>query len=173
MIAVPFLGLIGAIFEAGMVYFNSAQLQTVTELASRSILTNTATAGMTYQQFIENSVCSWQKSGVVNAGTLSKAFDCSKIIVSVTSPTGWGTAGVGGSFYLTPQPRNAVVALPAPGQVAVVQIAYPMTPVAAILTGGAFTGQTITRNTNGEIMYNSKLTDMLVGVYAFRVEPSS
>lgn len=171
MIAVPFLGLLGAIFEAGMVHFNSAQLQTVTELASRSIQTNTATAGMTYQQFIDNSVCSWQKSGVVNAGTLSKAFDCSKIIVTITSPSGWGSASVGGSFYLTPPSRNSVIALPATQQIAVVQIAYPMTPVAAILSGGALTGQTITRNTKGEIMFNSALTDMLVGVYAFRVEP--
>jgi Flp pilus assembly protein TadG len=36
MISVPLLGLIGAIFESGMVYFNSAQLQTVTELAISS-----------------------------------------------------------------------------------------------------------------------------------------
>jgi Flp pilus assembly protein TadG len=171
MISVPFLGLIGAIFEAGMVFFNSAQLQTVTELASRSILTHTAAAGITYQQFIDNSVCSWKATGVVNKGTLSKAFDCSQVIVDISSPIGWSTATVDKTIYLTPKPRSSAINLPAPGQIAVVRIAYPMTPAAAILTGGAFSGMTITRNTKGQIMYNGQLTDMLLGVFAFRVEP--
>jgi hypothetical protein len=171
MISVPFLGLIGAIFEAGMVFFNSAQLQTVTELASRQILTHSATQGIIYQQFIENSVCSWQTSGVVNKGTLSKAFDCSKIIVDISSPIGWSTADVGKGIYITPQPRSSAINLPPQGQIAVVRIAYPMTPAAAILTGGAFSGMTISRNTKGQIMYDGQLTDMLFGVFAFRVEP--
>jgi len=171
MISVPFLGLIGAIFEAGMVFFNSAQLQTVTELASRSILTHTATAGITYQQFIDNSICSWQATGVVNKGTLSKAFDCSKVMVDISSPSGWSVANVGKGFYINPAPRSAAISLPPSGQIAVVRIAYPMSPAAAILTGGAFSGMTITRNTQGQIMYNGQLTDMLLGVVAFRVEP--
>jgi Flp pilus assembly protein TadG len=171
MISVPFLGLIGAIFEAGMVFFNSAQLQTVTELASRSILTHSASAGMTYGQFIDNNVCTWQAQGVVVKGTLSKAFDCSKVIVDISSPTGWSVANVGNGIYVNPAPRSSVISLPAPGQIAVVRIAYPMTPAAAILTGGAFSGMTITRNTKGQTMYNGQLTDMLLGVVAFRVEP--
>lgn len=171
MISVPLIGLIGAIFEAGMVFFNSSQLQIVAELSSRSILTHTVSSGITYQQFVENSVCSWKTTGVVNKGTLSKAFDCDKIMVDISSPLGWGVANVGNGFYLNPQPRSAAISLPAPGQIAIVRIAYPMSPASAILTGGAFSGMTISATHAGKTMYNGQYTDMLLGVVAFRVEP--
>lgn len=165
MVAVPLIGLIGAIFESGMVYFNNAQLQTVTEIASRALLTNNGVAGQTYQQFIDSSVCTWQNGGVVAKGTLSKAFDCSKIMVDISSPTSWSSADASNDFTSSPPSRSQVITLPASGQIAVVRIAYPMPVLAAILTGGAFTGQTISHVATGQ-------TQMLLGVSAFRVEPS-
>jgi Flp pilus assembly protein TadG len=166
MVAVPLIGLIGAIFESGMVYFNNAQLQTVTEIASRALLTNNGVAGQTYQQFIDSSVCTWLNGGgVVAKGTLSKAFDCSKIMVSISSPSSWSSANSTNDFTASPPSRSDVITLPASGQIAVVRIAYPMPVLAAILTGGAFAGQTIGHVATGQ-------TQMLLGVSAFRVEPS-
>jgi Flp pilus assembly protein TadG len=168
MVSVPLLGLIGAIFESGMVYFNNAQLQTVTEIASRALLTNNGKAGQTYQQFINQSVCTWQSSGgnVVAKGTLSTAFDCSKIMVDISSPASWSLADATNDLTATLHPGNEVINLPASGQIAVVRIAYPMPVLAAILTGGAFAGQTI-----GHVATTGQ-TQMLLGVSAFRVEPS-
>jgi Flp pilus assembly protein TadG len=172
MVLVPLLGLIAAIFEAGMVYFNNAQLQTVTEIASRALLTNTAVAGQTYQQFIDENICTWQKTGVVAKGTLSKSFDCSKIMVDIQSPSNWSGADTANNFYSSPKAGTDVISLPASGQIAVVRVAYPMSVLATILTGGVLSGQTIGRSTAGQVQYNGAATHMLFGVYAFRVEPS-
>ena len=113
MIAVPFLGLLGAIFEAGMVYFNSAQLQTVTELASRSIQTNTATAGndlptVHRQQRMQLAKeRRRQRRHSVQGVRLFKNHSLNHLSYRL------GLAGVGGSFYLTPPSRNSVITLPA------------------------------------------------------------
>jgi Flp pilus assembly protein TadG len=172
MIAVPLFGLISAIFENGMVYYNNAQLQTVTEIASRALLTNNGTAGQTYQDFVDKNVCTWQKTGVVTKGTLSTSFDCSKVMVDIRSPATWSAADATNDFYASAPARTAVISLPAAGQIAVVRIAYPMPVLATILTGGIFTGQTISRSTAGQVQFNGASSHILLGAYAFRVEPA-
>lgn len=171
MISVPFLGLIGAILETGSVYFRNAQLQMATETASRAVLTHTTTAGLTYQQFINNYVCTWQTSGVVKPGTLSTMFDCSKLLVDIRSPIGWSTSNTGNDIYGTPNPGNTVINMPEPGQIAIVRIVYPMPVLAGFLGGGVFTGQTISQIRAGQVTYNNAWTHMLLGIAAFRVEP--
>lgn len=169
MIAVPFLGLIGAIFETGSVYFRTAQLQMATESASRVILTRSTAVGLTYKQFIEQNVCTWKASGVVKPGTLSKMFDCDKLLVDVSSPVGWSTANTNNTF--TPAPITNAITMPGAGQVAVVRIVYPMNVISGFLGGGAFTGQTMGQIRNGQTVYSGKWSYMLMGISAFRVEP--
>jgi Flp pilus assembly protein TadG len=171
MISVPFLGLIGAIFETGTIYFRTAQLQMATETASRAVLTHSTAAGLTYKQFIDQSVCTWQSSGTVKPGTLSTMFDCSKIMVDIRSPTNWGIADTGNNFYNTPNPTSQVINMPAPGQIAIVRIAYPMTAISSILGGSVFKGTTFGPVRSGQVQYNSAWTTMLMGIAAFRVEP--
>ncbi len=171
MISVPFLGLIGAIFETGTIYFRTAQLQMATETASRSVLTHSTAAGLTYKQFIDQNVCTWQTSGSVKPGTLSRMFDCSKIMVDIRSPLTWGVADTGNNFYNSPNPTSAVITMPAPGQIAIVRIAYPMTAIASILGGSVFAGTTFGPIRSGQVQYNSAWTTMLMGIAAFRVEP--
>ncbi|WP_442756779.1 TadE/TadG family type IV pilus assembly protein [Methylocystis sp. JAN1] len=171
MISVPFLGLLGAIFETGSIYFRTAQLQMATETASRAVLTHSAASGMTYQQFIDNNVCTWQASGKVKLGTLSTMFDCSKLLVDIRSPPSWGAADTGNSFYSTPNARSSVINMPAAGQIAIVRIVYPMTVIFGMLGGGVFTGNTIGQIRAGQTQYNSAWTYMLMGIAAFRVEP--
>jgi len=171
MISVPFLGLIGAIFETGTVYFRTAQLQMATETASRAVLTHSTAAGLTYQQFVDNNVCTWQASGVVKPGTLSTMFDCSKLLVDVRSPANWGTADTGNSFYNTPNAGSSAIIMPTPGQIAIVRIVYPMTVLSGILGGGVFKGNTYGQIRAGQTQYNSAWTYMLMGIAAFRVEP--
>ena len=45
MIGVPFLGLLCAIFQTALIYFEAAQLQEATQIGSRAILTQSAAAG--------------------------------------------------------------------------------------------------------------------------------
>ncbi|WP_018265751.1 TadE/TadG family type IV pilus assembly protein [Methylosinus sp. LW4] len=174
MVLVPMLGLLGAIFETGIVYFKSQQLQVTTIHASRAVLTHSL-ANMTYQNFIDKYVCTWQASGVVAAGTLSTSFDCSKILVDIAdvgNGSGWSSASTSNSFYSSPPAASSTITMPASGHVAVVRIVYPMPAVTAILTGGILTGITLGKTTGGEVTYNSRWTHLLFGVAAFRVEPT-
>lgn len=173
MVSVPLFGLIGAIFEVGLVYLRSEQLQNVTQNASRAVLTHSV-SNMTYQNFIENHVCTWQSSGTVAPGTLSKSFDCSKLLVDVSNPSSWAGAGTSNSFYTSPNALGSTIAMPAAGSIAVVRIVYPMPMVSAILTGGILKGMTLGngKTANGWITsYNGVWSHMLLGVAAFRVEP--
>lgn len=171
MIAVPFLGLIGAIFETGAIYFRTAQLQMATETASRSVLTHSTAANLTYKQFVDQNICTWKSQGVVKPGTLSTMFDCDKILVDVSNPGTWSAASVSNGIYTSPNPGSTVIAMPAAGQIAVVRIVYPMTVISGFLGGGAFTGQSYGQIRVGQVSYNSKWTYMLMGISAFRVEP--
>jgi Flp pilus assembly protein TadG len=171
MVSVPLLGLISAIFETGLVYFKSQQLQLVTQNASRAVLTHSA-ANMTYQTFIDTHVCTWQSSGTVAPGTLSKMFDCSKLMVDIRSPANWGAANTSNDFYTSPNSLGSTITMPAANSIAVVRIAYPLSAIASILTGGILKGMTLGRLTQGQVSYNGSWTHMLLGVYAFRVEPS-
>jgi Flp pilus assembly protein TadG len=165
MIAVPFFGLIGAVFETGAVYFKTAQLQHVTESVSRNVLTNSLTVSMTNNQFRDTYVCP----------KLGALFTCSNIMIDISSPASWGAANTANDFYSTYTSSNkgaASIAIPGQGQIAVVRIAYPMPQLMAILSGGAFAGQTIAQTHAGQVQYNSSWNHMLLGVFAFRVEPN-
>jgi Flp pilus assembly protein TadG len=172
MISVPFIGLIGAIFETGMTYFRTAQLQMATESASRAVLTHSTAAGLTYQQFVDQYVCTWQASGTVKSGTLSTMFDCSKLMVSIDSPTSWDTAASGyTSNTFTAAPRTQTIAMPAAGKIAIVRVVYPATVIMGFLGGSVFKNAGITPITSGQTQYNNAWTYMLLGIAAFRVEP--
>jgi Flp pilus assembly protein TadG len=170
MISVPFIGLIGAIFETGMAYFRTAQLQMATETASRAVLTHSTAAGLTYQQFINQNVCTWQSTGTVKPGTLGTMFDCSKLLVDITSPSSWNTTTDLSSF--TAGAAGSVIAMPTSGNIGLVRIVYPMTMVMGILSGATVGGVGITKITAGPNNNNfSSQTYALVGIAAFRVEP--
>jgi Flp pilus assembly protein TadG len=163
IIAVPFLGLLAAIFETGFVFFENAQLQEVTETASRTLLTNAASSGMTYNTFLTQNVCP----------KLASMINCSKLQmeVDVLTATTWNSATnyTLNNIFSTNYSSSAALPIPAPGQIAIVRIVYPMTPIAAVLTGGAFGGGGAIRKfdfTSGSSGFN-----MLMGIYAFKVEP--
>jgi Flp pilus assembly protein TadG len=175
MISVPLIGLIAAIFEVGLVYLKAQQLQNVVQNASRSVLTSSI-GNMTYQNFIDNHVCTWQSKGSVSPGTLDRSFDCSKLLVDVSSPASWSGASLSNSFYLSPNAPGATITMPAAGSIAVVRVVYPMPMVTAILTGGILKGMTLGngKTTSGWLTsYNGVWSHMLLGVAAFRVEPAS
>jgi len=164
MIAVPFIGLIGAVFETGAVYFKTAQLQQVTETVSRNVLTYSLTTPYTNNQFRDTFVCP----------KLVTLFTCGNIMVDISSPATWSSANTANDFYSTYVSLNkgaATIAMPAKGQIAIVRIAYPLPQMMAILTGGIFAGQSVSQTHSGQVQYNGGWNHMLLGVFAFRVEP--
>jgi Flp pilus assembly protein TadG len=175
IVSVPLLGLIGAIFEVGLVFMRGEQLQVATQNASRAVLTHSI-GNMTYQNFINTHVCTWQSSGIVAPGTLDRSFDCSRLLVDVSSPSSWSDAATSSSFYTTPNALGSTIAMPAAGSIAVVRIVYPMPMVTAILTGGVLKGMTLGngKTAGGWLTsYNGVWCHMLLGVASFRVEPST
>lgn len=175
MVCVPLLGLIGAIFEVGLVFVRGEQLQNVTLNASRGMLTGRI-GDMTYQSFINTYVCSWQSSGTVAPGTLDRSFDCSRLLVDVSSPSSWSSAGTSNSFYTTPNALGSTISMPAAGSVAIVRIVYPMPMLTAILTGGILSGMTLGNGKTARgwlTSYNGAWCHMLLGVASFRVEPTT
>lgn len=123
MIGVPFLGMLCAIFQTGLVYFEGAILQEATQVASRAILTQTAASGMTYGGFITSYVC----PGV------QLVLNCSNLQVDIQSVANWtgtGTTAASldtGNFYNNANNSSStVINMPAAGSIAVVRVMYPM-----------------------------------------------
>lgn len=168
MVIIPFLGLLGAVFETGFVQFKQAQIQVATEVASRAVLTNSITASMTYKDFIENYVCTWQKTGTSKPNTLSRMFDCSKVMIDIATPGQWGSANTANDFY-TSYSSGKTFAPPSGGTIAIIRVAYPMGVIMNIITGSALS--TMSALHAGQVQYNGGWTHMLMGVSAFRVEP--
>lgn len=170
MISVPFIGLIGAIFETGTVYFRSAQLQMATEMASRAVLTHSTDANLTYQQFVDKYLCTWQASGAVQRGTLSTMFDCSQLLVDISSPSDWTSASTGNSFTAAPRATN--IAMPAAGKIAIVRVAYPTSVIMGFLGGSTLAGGSgFSQVRSGQTQNNGAWSYMIMGIAAFRVEP--
>ena len=164
MIGVPFLGLLCAIFQTALIYFEAAQLQEATQIGSRAILTQSAAAGLTYGTFLQNYVCP-QMSGM---------FTCANLRMDLQSPANWTSAEAldVGNFYNNANNTQATaITLPAAGGIAVVRILYPMSQMAAIIGGTALQAGSIGTVTAGETTIGGKTVTVLMGMYAFRVEP--
>jgi Flp pilus assembly protein TadG len=160
MVIVPFLGLLAAIFQTGLFYFQSAQLQTATELASRAVLTHTTASGLTYQNFVDTYVCP----------NLSSMFKCSSLSIDIRSPANWAAADMTNNIYASPNPLTNTINMPAAGQIAVVRIAYPIPAYLAIIAGN-FAGA-LGKSTGGQVTVSGAKVYMIMGVAAFMVEPS-
>ena len=119
MIGAPFLGLLCAIFQTGLIYFEATQLQEATQVGSRAILTRSAAAGLTYGTSLQNYVCP-QMSGM---------FTCANLRMDLQSPANWTSVAaldVGDFHNNASNTQATAITLPAAGRIAVVRILYPM-----------------------------------------------
>jgi Flp pilus assembly protein TadG len=148
LVAAPFLGLLFAILETGMVLLAGQTLQTAVSLSARQILIGQAqTNGLSAGQF-QNVVC----------GNASSLFNCASIYVNVQTYASFSAADVGmlnpvsgGNFNAGSMNYNPG----GPGDIVVVQLFYQWpiivpVPRLANLNGG---------------------TRLLVATAAFRNEP--
>ena len=116
MIGPPFIALLLAIFETGIVFFAQQVLQTAVLQTSRGIMTGQVqTNGVTAQQF-QQSVCN-------SAGSL---FDCTKVMVNVQTQASFGAAmpsPISNGKAITTTNFNPGVA----GDIVIVQVYYEWT----------------------------------------------
>ncbi len=170
VILIPFMGLLASVFEIGSVYFRAAQLQAAAEAASRSLLVNGVTSALTYDAFITRHVCTWETYGTVAPGTLGKMFDCDKVFASVQSISAWTSWNSDTATSITVPARNAQMTPPGPGEIVVVRILYPVSPIMRIIalsSRGA-----VVRISAGLDTFQNQTAYVLMGATVFRTEPT-
>ena len=159
-LAVPFLGLIGAIFETGFVFFSSTGLQSAVQLGARNMLTGIAQANganvNTAAQFNQTYVCP----------NLPSFVSCSSLITDVRTATSFSGADTSKSFYNNPSSMQFCPG--APGQIMIVRVIYPMPDFFPILSSS---GGTITTGLVSDVPNNPGLKHLLMATVVFQTEP--
>ena len=160
LVAVPFLGLLMAIFETGFVFFNSVGLSAAVQTASRTILTGNAQAAnatvSTPAQFNTAYICP----------NLPTFMTCSWLITDVRTASAFASADTTNDFYTT-----ATEYCPgAPQTIVIVRVAYPM-PVFFPIIGlmpklGKITSGLVTNVPN-----NPGQKHLLLATAVFQTEP--
>lgn len=169
-IAVPFIGLLAGIYETGTSYYRSAQMQATVDQASRLLRLRKVSDSTTYQGFVRNNICTWKTNGgTVKAGTLNKAFDCSKVYLVVMPAIGWEKdKGFRAQEIVIPD-QSQKIPLPAPDEVYLVGVFYPSRPIMNILSGAG--GQFAKITSGQENFQGSSNVYVLSAMTAFRAEP--
>jgi Flp pilus assembly protein TadG len=149
LIAPVFIALLVAIFETTLFLFAQANLQNAATQAGRLFMTGQAQNGNMTQSQLQSTVCPM----------VQMIFNCGNLVIVVQSYASYSSASTS-----APQLYNSNGTLSSgtfspgsPGDLMVVQIAYPW----SLVTGPL--GFTLANQSNG--------TAEIMGVTAFRVEP--
>ena len=166
LIAVPFLGLLLATLESGLVYLNSEGVEAAVQEAARNIMTGEAQAAniSTANQFVSTYMCP-----ATGPRILPSSVDCSKLIVDVRSATDFASADVSRAFYQNPS--NITFCPGSPGSIIVVRVAYPMPEYLPLLgmVGGVLTD--IKTGLVNDVPGNPGWKHLIVGTAVFKTEP--
>ena len=145
MIAVPFFGLLFAIFQTAFVFLAQEGLDAATTAAARQLLTGQAqniSTITTANQFRNSLICSPTPPA---KRILPSFINCSNLIVDVSQANTFAGANVSKSFYTNPTTNYN------PGGadcIVVVRVVYPMPVYLSIITGKGLvaTGKTSRRD---------------------------
>lgn len=165
-VAVPFLGLLAAIFETAFVFFATQSLEAAVADASRTILTgqvqsNTAITSAT--QFRDAMMCN---PTAPMQRTLPSFINCGNIIVDVRPVTAFAGADTSNDIY---QNMTGEYCTGGPGDIVIVRAVYPMPVYFSILDSTS--AGSIGVNTAGQTSFGTGLVHMIEGISAFRNEP--
>lgn len=169
IIAVPFLGVLLAIFESTFVLFNAEVMDSVAANVSRQLMTGQIqTSGQTcalQKQTFQNMIC--PLSGARPGTALPANFDCSKVIIDVRASNAVNNLDVSNSLYANPTQAQFA---PAPqGQNNIIRVIYPLPAILPVLAGT--TTATIAPIRNGQTVSGGIWTHILMGIAVFRTEP--
>jgi Flp pilus assembly protein TadG len=177
MIGVPFLGLMTAILQTGIVSLQSVQLSNATWKAARAVKTAQAINGMTYGTFATTYICN---------NLTTSMFTCANVQMQLTmlaagNAANWSTlttTATNSGFYSstyngTGGLAQTQIAMPSPaqGSIGVLQVIYPLNPVIAIMSGSTLAGGGgITNISGATAVVNNKHVYLLYAAAAFTVE---
>ncbi len=115
IVAVPFLGLLAAIFETAFVFLVQEVFDNTVNNVARQVLVNSFTGNTTQtaSSFLQNTFCP----------ALPSIIQCSKVTLNIQASATWPAAAPGTNWYNNP-PAN--VNLGQPGDIVVFQAFYPM-----------------------------------------------
>lgn len=169
IIAVPFLGVLLAIFESTFVLFNAEVMDSVAGNVSRQLMTGQIqSSGQTcalQKQTFQNMIC--PLSGARPTTALPSNFDCTKVIIDVRASNAMNNLDVSNSLYANP---SSAQFSPAPqGQNNIIRILYPLPAILPVLAGT--TNATIAPIRNGQVVSGGIWTHILMGIAVFRTEP--
>ena len=159
-IAIPFIGLLFAIFETAFVFFTTEGLESAVADAARTIMTGQVQASTISNatEFRDQMICNPTPP---RKRLLPDYVDCSKVLVDVRQASAFASADLSRSFYTNPTMSYS----PGGGScIVIVRAAYPMPVFFPIMTVSGL-------STAGQVTYNGGLKHMLVGTAAFRNEP--
>lgn len=136
LLAIPFLGLLCAIIETGLVLLVGSTINNVTEKVARTIQTGQAQqAGVTTADALRSQfVCP-----ATGSGFLPSFIPCSALIIDVRTVTNYADADVTSPFYN--DPANLKFCLGGAGALVVVRVAFAMPvflPMLASATNNTF-----------------------------------
>lgn len=168
LISVPFLGMLMAIFQAGLYFFTSEALDAAVQDAARGIYTGQIQGAnvTSASDFVNNYVCP------SNGGTrLSTLIDCSKLIVDIRpAPNSGSFSGINtaADFYQTGAATK--FCLGAPNDIMVVRVIYPLPIFAPVLV--TTTGTNAQASNAGSVSFNSLgQKQILLATAVFQNEP--
>lgn len=160
LISVPFFGLFLALFQIGMYFFCSEQLQAAVQSASRNIMTGTAqTAGVTTASaFASQYLC--------KNSNFPSYFDCTKLIIDVRTAANFSSTDATKDFYKT----TTTFCPGQPGQIVIVRVIYPLPAIVPIPVVGS--GGVLQMATVSDVPNNAGLKNLLLGTAVFQNEPA-
>lgn len=167
IVAVPFLGLLAAIFETAFVFLVQEVFDNTVNNVARQILVNrfTGNTTQTASSFLQNTFCP----------ALPSIVQCSKVTLNIQASATWPAATPGTSWYTNP-PAN--VNLGQPGDIVVFQAFYPMPIYFSVLVASGTSLSSVSNfyNHSSKSVYvdpnNSALfVHAIFSTVAFRNEP--
>ena len=169
MIAVPFFGLLMAIFQSGLYFLTSEALDAAVQNAARRLYTGQAQGNniSSAATFVSNYVCP------TSGGTgLSSLIDCSKLIVDVrTAPTSGSFANIDtkADFY---QAGSTPMFCPGgPNDIVIVRVIYPLSVIVPVLVSAGSGVGLVTAGTVNNVANNPGTKQLLLGTAVFQNEP--
>ena len=170
IIALPFLGVLLAIFESTFTLFNAEILDSVAANTSRQLMTgqiqsNGSTCASQKTTF-QNMIC--PLSGPRPSTALPSNFDCSKVIIDVRASSGVDNLDVSNSLYQNPS--SAQFSPAAQGQNNIIRIIYPLPVILPTMMGSTTSSMKIIRGKN-DAQVSGAWKHILMGIAVFRTEP--
>lgn len=162
LVAAPFIGILMAIFQTGLILFTSEGLEAAVGDASRAIMTGQVQSGSitTLTAFRDQMLCS---PTLPRRRILPSFIDCSKLIIDVQEAATFAASDTSRNFHTNSSPAfNPGGA----GCIVVVRVAYPLPIIFPILTSTGL-------NTAGQTTHGGSLKYMIISTSLFRNEPFS